>query len=80
MRQKSLNLFDFVTLWFDFFAGNYTFLVNSAFERNATWSWNSYARTVGTATVVGAINPVSSVRGAATAVGSSFISAWQFRY
>lgn len=62
-----------------FITGNYTYLVNSAFDRNATWSWSSYARTVGTSTVVGAINPVSSIRGAATAAGSSFISAWQFR-
>ena len=62
-----------------FITGNYTYLANSAFDRNVTWSWSSYARTVGTSTLVGAINPVSSIRGAATAVGSSFVSAWQFR-
>lgn len=62
-----------------FITGNYTYLVNSSFDRGARWSWRSYARTVGTSTLVGAINPVYSIRGAATAVGSSFISAWQFR-
>lgn len=62
-----------------FVTGNYTYLVDSAFNDNSTWSWSSYARTVGTATAVGAVSPVSSISGAARAVGTSFISAWQFR-
>lgn len=62
-----------------FVTGNYSYLVNAAFDPNFNWSLDSYVRSVGTSTVVGAINPVSSIASVARAAGSSFLTAWQFR-
>lgn len=62
-----------------FVTGNYSYLVNAAYDPSFRWNFNDYARSVGTATVVGAINPVNSIRGAAQAGVTSFVTAWGFR-
>ena len=62
-----------------FVSGNYSYLTNAAFSPTATWSWGSYAKAVGMSTIVGAINPVNSIRSAAVTMGSSYLTTWQFR-
>lgn len=63
-----------------FVSGNYAYLTNAAFDRNVTFSWSDYGRTVAMSTITGSITPVRTVQTASLALGTSWLSAWNLRW